>query len=99
MLSKADREANTPLDTSAELAEHKKWLAMEFHSSMILAVLLHHLEDGETKTRGQRCPTLKPTSWVALFWRETFQVILCWLVCSKEGHNKEGEPQSEVVSV
>lgn len=82
--SKADRgQDNIPLDSSAMLAKHKKMLAMKLYSSVILAVLLHHLESGETKTRGQRCPILKPASQVILFWRETFQVVFCWLICSK----------------
>lgn len=55
---------NIPLEISVKLAKHKKSLAIELHSIMTLAVLLHHLAAGETKARGQRCSILKPASRV-----------------------------------
>lgn len=42
----------TPLGISAKLlAKHKKLLAIQLHSSLILAVLLHHLKAGDTDKR------------------------------------------------
>lgn len=52
-----------PLDTSARLAKPETAVS-KTPQQQDLAVLLHHLETGETKTRGERCPILKSASQV-----------------------------------